>query len=577
MAAFTIPILELLLVVAVLSIVFIGQRTPERAKRARPGFCYLERKFRELALRKNLSVLLVGLSVLSLRTALIPVLAVPVPAVHDEFSYLLAADTFAHGKLTNPTPPLWQHFESFHIILQPTYMSMYPPGQGLVLALGQRLGHPWIGILLSTAMMCSAICWMLQGWIPPGWSLLGGVLAVLRLGIFSYWVNSYWGGSVAALGGALVLGALPRLKRHGRPRDAIWMALGIAILANTRPYEGVILCVTVAVALIAWLIRSGRSHFIILRWNVLLPLTLILLVAALATGYYNHRVTGHAFQMAHQVNRDTYSRARYFIWQSPNPTRTHNHVVMDRFYANEFNYYQENRTLPGFFQHMLVKVFVLWIFYVGPALTIPVLFFPLILRDRRLRFPLLAIVICVAGLVPETWVFPHYFAPATSLLYLLIIQSMRHMYQWQWHARPSGKALLHAVFVICIAMVLFRVTAVMARADIEPSWPRGNVTRAAILRKLNSQSGKHVIIVHYDDKHNPNDEWVYNVSDIDHAKVVWARDMGIQRNQELLHYFQDHRVWQLDIEENVPPRLFSYNTSAITPSRQAVLAITASR
>jgi hypothetical protein len=560
MAAFSIPILELLVVLAVVGIVFVGQRTLERAGRGTVGFRFLERKFGEVARRKSLSVVLVGLSVLILRGALIPVLGVPAPAVHDEFSYLLAGDTFAHGRLTNPTPPMWHHFESFHIILQPTYMSMYPPGQGLVLALGQRLGHPWIGVLLCTALMCSSIAWMLQGWLPPSWALLGGMLAVLRLGIFSYWVNSYWGGSLPALGGALLVGALPRLKRHARTRDAMWMAAGIAILASSRPYEGFVLCATVAVAFLLWLVRS-RHPDLWLRGRVFLPLALILAGAAFATAYYNHRVTGHAFQMAYQTNRETYSRARYFIWQSPNRNRPYNHPEMEAFYTREFAYYQENRTLPGFFRHLLVKGFTLWVFFLGPALTIPLLCFPWIYGLRRLSFPVLTVVIFMIGLTLETWLFSHYFAPATSLVYLIVLQSMRRMYRWQWRARPTGTALVRTLFVACIAMVILRVTAVMAHAVIEPPWPRGNVVREAILRNLETQPGEHLVIVHYNREHNPNDEWVYNVSDIAHAKVIWARDMGDPRNQKLLQYFRNCQPWLLEADDT-PPRLLPYPGSA---------------
>ena len=544
-------IIEFVLVAAALGLIlFHSRKKPGKL----PSFQSVEQWFSRLARRRSLSVLIVGLLILTSRAALIPLLGIPAPSWHDEFSYLLAADTFAHGRLTNPPHPMAVHFESFHIIQRPTYMSMYPPAQGMVLALGERLGHPWIGQWVVTALMGSALCWMLQGWLPPGWALFGGLLAALRLGVLGYWMNGYWSASVVALAGALVLGALPRLRRQAKLRDTVGLALGLAILANSRPYEGFILGLGAATALILWLAGPRRPELSVVWRRVASPLIVILALTAVATGYYYYRVTGNAFRMTYQVNRQVYSQAPYFLWEAPRPEPVYHHPVMRDFYLREFRVFQESQRLAGFLRDLGEKIWFSWTFYLGSVFTLPLLLLPRTFRDRRMRFPLLMGALLLLATTVETWTSPHYLAAGTGLLYLVLMQCMRHLRLWRWRARPYGVAIVRAIPAICAALIVLRVGAVAVGAQIEPQWPRGNLERAAVQRKLQNSPGQHLVIVAYGPEHDLDHDWVYNAADIDAAKIVWARDMGLRDNAELLQYFHDRRVWRLNADQS-PPRL----------------------
>src|SRR5215472_7777321 len=71
---------------------------------------------RRLAERPAWSMLAVGLLPIALRLALLPHFPIPTPAICDEFSFLLSADTLSHFRLANPPHPLHQFFETLFVI-----------------------------------------------------------------------------------------------------------------------------------------------------------------------------------------------------------------------------------------------------------------------------------------------------------------------------------------------------------------------------------------------------------------------------------------------------------------------------
>jgi hypothetical protein len=547
-------------------------------------FKTIEASFGVLAHRPRLAVLTVGFAALAARLAVLPVLPVPEPAIHDEFSHLLIADTLAHGRVTNPTHPMWVHFETFHVNQKPTYASMYYPGQGFVLAVGEVIfGHPFWGVWLSVGAMCAAVCWALQGWLPATWALLGGFLAIMRLATFSYWANTYYGGALAAIGGALVLGALPRIKRRQRVRDASLMGLGLAILANTRPYEGLFFCFPIMLALIVWMFGKGRARFPILMRRTVGPLGIVLAVTLAAMGYYFWRVSGSPFRIPYQVNMATYHLV-YFPWQKLTPNAEYRHAVMREFYQGPpvVGQYRHARLHP--FLWLLAKPLPQLIFFLGPALLIPFVIW-LAVRPcgtlaksltRKTRFLMLLCGVTMIGMMLPVYIPPaHYGAPMTAAIYALLLQTMRYIRLWRSNGQPSGIFLVRALPVICLVLLPVRAAASLLHIPIPVTvihtWYTEdvhNLDRARVLDQLTREPGQHLVIVRYNPDHEILAEWVYNRADIDNAKVVWARDMGAQKNEELLQYFKDRHVWLLE-PDNKPPKLIADNC-ALSPCADMV-------
>src|SRR5262245_1300710 len=502
-----------------------------------------------IANRQWLCVTLIGLVAFASSAAVGLSVGISEPKVHDEFSYLLAADTFAHGRLTNPTHPMWVHFESFHIIQQPTYMSKYPPAQGLVLAAGQLIcGHPIVGVWMTFGLMCAAICWMLYAWVSPRWAILGGVLATINpiVGIAGYWAQTYWGGAVAATGGALVLGGIRRLMRHPHVRHSLLTGIGLMILANSRPFEGLLVSLPAGIFLFTHLVNQRRQAPWMSIEKIALPILLVLVLTITGMGFYNLRVTGNPFRMPYQIHEETYSMAPIFLWQKLSPEPAYRHKVIRDYATYVVPLYTSQRSIAGF---LLEDAYLLsW-----GLLTINIFLIPVIIGFRTLllwalRNPwpgraLLIYFVLLLGLLTETFKWPHYAAPITGLNYYFVVHALRLV---RWQNRKTGKLMLWLTPLLAIAALVVLLCGAVKK-DNSSSW---HEQRAQLLEQLKQEGGQHLIVVSYGPEHSVHHEWVYNDSDIDRAKVVFARAIDSKQDCQLLEYFKSRRIWSLEVDAN---------------------------
>jgi hypothetical protein len=503
------------------------------------------------ARRKTLAIICIALFPVLLRLSLLPLLPVPVPHTHDEFSYLLAGDTFAHGRLTNPPHPMWIFLDTIHVNQHPTYMSKYPPAQGIALALGEILGNPWLGVVISVSGMCAAVLWMLQGWLPAPWALLGGILVVLRLGVFSYWMNSYWGGAVSAIGGALVVGALPRVLRLWRSRDALILAIGATVLAMSRPMEGLVLCLPVAVLLLARFCGRGRPPLHVTLWRFILPFCVTAFLCGLFIGYYNWRGTGSPLAFPYMVNEKAYLSTPTLFWEKARPPLHYMNPQFEAFYNDWMRAQWLEGRVDGVRQairHLGLSIVKVGYFFLWPELCVPFLALPWLLRDRRIRFLVVLTAISFLGFLFVPWTQAHYAAPLTAALFALVIQGIRHLRQWEPRGRPVGIALSRVVVLFAALLAPFHPHS----QAIGNQKPEGIEFRAVLEAQLEKLPGKQLVIVRYSRQHPVLQEWVYNRADVDGAKIVWAREIPGIDLTPMLDYFRERQIWVVEADQPRP-------------------------
>ncbi|BDI29696.1 hypothetical protein CCAX7_17470 [Capsulimonas corticalis] len=556
-----------------------------------PCFCSLkiaapiERRFARYARLRWAGPLTAALVSLAVNLLIFAAAGPPAPLQHDEFGYLLAGDTYAHGRLTNPPHIFWKSLETFHELQTPTRQAKYPPAQGLSLALGQVLtGLPIAGVWIVIALACAALVWMLQAWLPRRWALLGGILAAIQPTMLD-WGQSYWGGGVAFLGGALLFGAWRRAADRPSAKMGFVMGLGIAILASSRPFEGAVAAATTLVLLgISLLQQRSRDLRAIRRFGAALGAALAL--NFLWLGFYNHAVTGSALRLPYVVYEKQYGVVPTLLWQPLRPMIAYNNAPM-RDMVTEANIplYREQRTPGGFLQWCGFKFlqmgqasfpmgggrladakrFSLLGLFEGAfqlILLIPLIFLPSALaRDPWLRRAGVIICVVILALLAETWFNSHYNAPSAPLVALLIVASIRQLSLWRGPQGRIGRSVCRVVCVVCL------LSAVGAYDDAAANVRGGLGQRAARVRAALARApGQQLVFVRYGPRHPWRDEWVFNAADMDSAKIVWAREMDPAQDALVRSYYPKRKVWLLT-ENQWKSQLSDYDKEQPKPTK----------
>lgn len=527
----------------------------------------VSRSCRRFAERPCLPVIVVGLLMFVIQAGVAARSGWPVPALHDEFSYLLAADTFASGGATNPTPPAWEFFETYHVLMQPSYQSKYPPGNGLVLAAGQVLtGQPIVGGWLCLAAATSGLFWMLRGWFASRWALLGAVLLICNWPVTKLWGQTYFGGAPALLGGVLVFGAFARLLRTPNVTATICLGLGLVIWAITRPYEGLIASLFPLAILSRRAIMADatvRTHWLV---RVALPLACVLVCGGAGLGWYHQQVTGSLWTWPYRLYEETYTRrvgplSTLFSWT---PLGTRVRTIPSLEYESSAAQMRIAETKPVLYG--VWKIVRQWWFHIGLLCTVPLwlgcmstITQPVQYRSARpLAWSVTSIgLVGAAILVQRSAGLPHYAAPIQPLLMLLILNGLRYLWVRQIADWRVGQLLVSWLIWSSLLFLALPLITGSHRPNVRP-W---SIERDRVQQELQSHPRPSLVIVKYDPGHSMHEEWVYNRADISQAHVVWARQLDASRMPRLFEQYSGRDVWI--VEPDKKPVQLTKTTSLV--------------
>jgi len=458
--------------------------------------------------------------------------------LNDEHAYMIQARMLARGRLWMPAypPNVTPFFDALGMIVDRVYAPMYFPGTALAMVPFVWLGMAfWVMPVVTASIAAGLLFRVFAELFDP----VRGVLAVLLLAS----LHTFRGSAILLLAESpfiaaelLLLWAWLCFRRRPLKRWAILIGAAAGYAGITRPLDAVCFALPVGVAML-WQLRASVQMIASRVAIVLLgssPFIALLLVQ-------NFGVTGHVHELAEAYyNRENFPVSPMGFHKVDGENNYSNLNAVKRQWVRDW-------VLPSLQRHTPANALLSW--YRGRLwqtldnvlpnpiliLLLPVGF--LSLGEPRLRVLFAGLALFLAGYAVYLFFLEHYVVSILPPVICLILMG------WETVRRAWSGRRINTFFLVALALIAAGATWPIAPMTPLPD-PFAPDQRAATALLADLPITPAVVLFRFDPRVGSfHDDPVYNdgVAWPDDAKIVRARDLGPQKDRDIIAYYARHQ------------------------------------
>ncbi len=463
------------------------------------------------------------------------------PAISDEHGYVFLTKTFLLGRVTNPELQNVEFFETKNLNYTPTHHSKYPPGIAAPYTLFEFFGAKALRANVALFAVASLLLFLLlRSRMSFYYSMLGALFFSTNFRIIAEWVNGYRSGLMPMIGSILVLFILVN-RKYKLGFNAFLFGMGASILMWTRPYEGLLLCLSTLVILALRKQFSAALKFAG-------PLVALSLSVHL---YYNYATTGDALKHPHLHHAENYYSSSDFIFSEDKEIKTYSNERLKGYYVDDYERVQwsEQRNWEGFKKWLSFKYHKYSQFLLSKKidfLALPLLILGLIFGPSPLSL-IFVVTSLFFALLSTTSGINFYLAVLSPLFFL----SSAELFSKFNHKNKIANIFMGSLFAILIiynsvSQTFFAGDYTFSRYDNRSSFLKSDFESKLPVNSL--------VFIQYSSQHSLYDEWVINPPELETSPVIYALDKG-EHNKVLLERFPERHAFTLKLDNSAPFKL----------------------